>query len=141
MHICVLYTDATSIDIIDCYCRYKKKSAARDFASKSAIDKVAVLGHSATSDLVNKKLALTGEGMKQEHGPEHECYMSHHLPTISSGSIMPTYQYQSIDDSKPRTRANSTLSEEGGGDILNNVMEEKSNKKSKKEKKEKKDKK
>lgn len=105
-----------------CVCRYKKKSAARDFAAKSAVDKVAVLGHSSTSELINKKLALTSDG-------------------ISSGSIAATYKFENIDDSKPRTRSNSTLSEPASDDEGSGRKSEHERKASKKEKKSKKDRK
>jgi hypothetical protein len=108
-----------------CY-RYKKKSAARDFASKSAVDKVAVLGHSATVDLLNKKLAMTNESAGSSTAATKAPVV------ISSGSIAATYKYENIDDSKPRTRSNSTISE---------MDDEPKEKKAKKEKKSKKDKK
>ena len=84
---------------------------AKDFNSKSDYDKIAVLGASATTDLLSKSSQIV----------------------ISSGDLASTY-----DPSRRRTRSNSNLSDVNEMELLETVSDLKKDKKNKKKKKSKK---
>ena len=87
----IAYLIFITIIIYLCIYRYKKRKIAKDFTSKSDYDKIAVLGASASSELLSKNSQII----------------------ISSGDLHSTY-----DPTRRRTRSNSNISDKDDLELL-----------------------